>query len=288
MANRDEETRVTAHYGREHLAHALLEGLRASGKDLASLTTLDLAPGDQFHTRGRDATLELARLAGLAAGTRVLDVGGGIGGPARTLASEFGCQVTVLDLTEAFCQAGQELTERVRLGDRVTFRHGSALDMPFAPASFDTVWTQHSSMNIDDKERLYGEIRRVLRPGARLAIHEIMAGPAGVEDLHFPVPWASLPAISFLRPAEGVRALVRSLGFEEQVWVDTTAASLTWFRERVAAARAAAAPPPVGLHLLLGAEAGRMLENVTRNLEEDRLAIIQAVWTRERSPQPWT
>lgn len=278
MAHRDDEARVSAHYGRENVASAILEGLRASGKDLAALTPVDLAPGDQFHTRGRDATLELAALAGIAASTRVLDVGGGIGGPARTLAAERGCHVTVLDLTEAFCRAGEELTARVGLSERVAFHHGSALEMPFAPASFDAAWTQHSSMNIADKERLYGEIRRVLRPGGRLAIHEIMAGPAGAEGLHFPVPWASVPAISFLRPAENVRALVRGFGFAEQAWLDTSATSLAWFRERVAAVRAAATPPPVGLHLLLGPDAGRMLENVVRNLDEGRLAIIQAVW----------
>ena len=134
----------------------------------------------------------------------MLDVGGGIGGPARTLA-EAGCSVTVLDLTEEFCRTGAALTERVALGGRVTFRHASALDMPFEDGAFDAAWTHHSSMNIEDKERLYKEIARVVRRGGKLAMHEIMAGPEG--PLHFPVPWASVPTISFLRAPDAVRKL---------------------------------------------------------------------------------
>jgi SAM-dependent methyltransferase len=140
----------------------------------------------------------------------VLDVGGGLGGPARTLARELGCRVTVLDLTEAYCRMGEELTRRTGLAGQVEFRHGTALQMPFADAAFDVVWTQHSSMNVEDKERLYREIQRVARPGGRLAIHEIMAGAAS--PVHFPVPWAGDPSLSFLRPAEAVRRLLAGLG----------------------------------------------------------------------------
>jgi ubiquinone/menaquinone biosynthesis C-methylase UbiE len=131
-------------------------------------------------------------------------VGGGIGGPARTLAAEFGCTVTVLDLTEAYCRLG-ELTG---LSDRVSFRHGSAYDMPLGDGGFDVAWTQHSSMNMEDKERLYAEIRRVLRPGGTLVLHEVVAGP--VQPVQFPVPWASDPSISFLRAPEEIRAAPRA------------------------------------------------------------------------------
>ena len=133
--------------------------------------------------------MELARLAGITSGIRVLDVCGGLGGPARTLASEFDCAVEVLDLTQDFCRAGGVLTARTGLGGRVSFRHGDALEMPYPDdAAFDPAWTQHSSMNIADKGRLYAEIHRVLRPDGRLAMHEMLAGP--VSPIHFPVPWA--------------------------------------------------------------------------------------------------
>ena len=277
MTSADYAGALNTHYARNDLADALLEGVRAAGKDPDALTPLDLAPVDQFHTGGRDATLELARMAELRPGMRVLDVGGGLGGPARTLASEFGCTVTVLDLTEEFCRVGEWLTAMTDLADRVTFRHGSALDMPFDDASFDVAWTQHSSMNIEDKERLYTEIRRVLRSGGRLALHEVMVGP--VQPVHFPAPWASDSSISFLRPPEEIRSLLSGLGFREIAWVDMTDRALEFMRRLRAATQPGAAPPALGLHLIMPNAAERFA-NQTRNVEEDRVRIVEAVFDR--------
>lgn len=274
---------VDRHYGRATLHRAILEGLRATGKNPDAPTPDDLAPVDHFHTRGKQATLELARLADLPRGARVLDVGGGFGGPARVLAAELGCRVMVLDLTEEFCRVGADLTRRTGLGDQVEFRQGDALAMPFGEAAYDTAFTQHSTMNIADKHRLYREIHRVLRPGGRLAMHEIMAGPN--QPIHFPVPWAPDPAISHLRPPEAVRQLIGGIGFVEVAWRDESALSLRWFHERIAATAAAGGPPPLGVHLMLGTDAGLMFKNVGRNLEEDRIRIIMAVWEkRTRTP----
>lgn len=213
MSGQDDYRSVGEHYAHDGLAAAILAALHEAGRDPDCITAQDLTPVDQLHTRGKDATLELARLAGVTPEVRVLDVGGGLGGPARTLATEIGCSVEVLDVTEEFCRAGEMLTTRTSLGDLVTFRHASALDMPHPDASFDAVWMQHSSVNIADKERLYAEIHRVLRPAGHLALHEIMAGP--VAPIHFPVPWARGPEISFLRPPEEARALITGIGFEE-------------------------------------------------------------------------
>jgi len=264
---------LNLHYGRHSLGDAILAGLRAAGKDLTRLVPDDLAPVDQFHSRGKEATLELARIAGLEGRMHVLDVGGGVGGPARMLAAELGCRVTVLDLVHEFCRVGEELTARTGLSDRVGFRHGNALDMPFADGTFDVAWTQHSSMNIDDKAGLYREIRRVVQPGGRLALHEIVGGSKA--PIHFPVPWARAPSMSFLRPAHEVHALIAATGFAEIAWVDGSAQTLEWFRRQ--AARAPATPPPLGLHLLLGSDFSQMLRNQVRNLEEGRMVLIQAV-----------
>jgi len=269
---------VDRHYGRPTLQRSIIDGLRAAGKDPDSLTHDDLAPVDHFHTRGKDATLELARLAGLGRGSRVLDVGGGIGGPARVLAAELGCRVTVLDLTEEFCRVGADFTRRTGLAGQVEFRHGDALAMPVGDGAYDAAWTQHATMNIADKDGLYRQIHRVVRPGGRLAMHEIMAGLN--QPIHFPVPWAPEPSISHLRPPDEVRRLIGGIGFKELVWQDQSATSLAWFRERIAAAAAAGGPPPLGVHLMLGADAGPMFRNVARNLEEDRVRIIMAVFER--------
>ena len=279
MSAHDDYRLVGEHYARDDLAAAILTALREAGKDPNSVTAQDLAPVDQLHTRGKDATLELARLAGITLKMQVLDVGGGLGGPARTLATEIGCSVEVLDVTEEFCRAGDILTTRTGLGDLVSFRHASALDVPHPDASFDAVWMQHSSMNIADKERLYAEIHRVLRPGGHLALHEIMAGP--VTPIHFPVPWARGPEISFLRPPEEVRNLITGIGFEESAWIDETASALRWFRERLAAADAASGElPPLGLHLVLGTNLGQMFRNLARNLQENRVVVVQGVFER--------
>jgi SAM-dependent methyltransferase len=267
---------LDAHYGRPDLWQAILAGLRAAGKDPEALTPDDLAPVDEFHTRGRQATLELADLVGIRRDERVLDVGGGLGGPARTLARAFGCHVTILDLTEEYCRVGEELTRRAGLADRLRFRHGDALHMPFDEGTFDVIWTHHSSMNVEDKGQLYREAHRVLRPAGRLALHEIMAGARS--PIHFPVPWARDPGASFLGDPEAIRALLGAVGFEELTWADVSAPAVAWFRERLA--RAVAAPPPLGLHLLLGEDFGVMFANQARNLEEDRIRVIQAVCRR--------
>jgi ubiquinone/menaquinone biosynthesis C-methylase UbiE len=270
------ERPVNEHYGRSDLAAKILEALRVAGKDPDALAIEDLAPIDQLHARGRVATLELARLAGITPRMRVLDVGGGLGGPARTLAGEFGCALEVLDITEEFCRAGEMLTARTGLADLVSFRHGSALEMPYPDATFDVAWTQHSSMNIADKVRLYVEIRRILRPGGRLAMHEILAGE--VSPIHFPVPWAWGPSLSHLRPPEEVRTLLKDTGFAGLTWIDETAPALSWYQKRLAASPGR--PLALGPDLVFGDDAAEMLRNQVRNLEEGRISIVKAVLKR--------
>jgi SAM-dependent methyltransferase len=267
---------LARHYGGADLGEAILRGLRALGKDPEAPTVEDLAAVDQFHSMGRAATIELARLAAVAPGAEVLDVGGGLGGAARVLARELGCRVTVLDYTEAFCRVGADLTRRTGLERLVAFRHGSALAMPFPDHRFDVVWSQHSSMNVEDKPRLCAEVRRVLRPGGRLALHEIMAGPH--QPIHFPVPWARDRGLSFLATPAEVRRLLAAQGLVELEWRDRSAPSREWFRERIAAGRGATASPPLGVHLMLGPDAGRAIGNLLRNLDEERVVVIMAVF----------
>ena len=267
----------------EHYAHstggdvlgAVLAALDQLGRDTRALRYEDLGGIDHFHGGGRAATRALARLGELAAGERVLDIGGGFGGPARTLAAEFGCSVTVLDPTPAFVEAGRALTARIGLSDRVVFERGSGTQLPFADASFDVVWTQNASMNIQDKAALAREQFRVVRPGGRLVFQEVLAGPTPGE-LHYPVHWAREAATSFLVPPSFVRDLLRQSGFVERAWQDVS--------DETAASQAT--PPPAGrpevnaATIVHGLDASVMRANTERNQAEGRARYICAVFVR--------
>jgi ubiquinone/menaquinone biosynthesis C-methylase UbiE len=266
---------VTAHYASAGLAERILAALVEAGVDLDTLTPEDLAPLDQFHVRGKDATIELAQAAGVNSKHKIVDVGGGIGGPARTLAAQFGCDFTVVDLTDEYCRAGEVLTMKTGLEHRVRFTPASALDMPFEEESFDLAWQQHSSMNIPDKRMLYKEIARVLRPGGRLALYEIMAGESG--EVRYPVPWARVPSISHLGSPDDMRAAMIESGFTVSSWRDQTDMGAEWFRARLSANAGQPAPPKLGLHLLVGDVAAIMFRNMLDNLERRSVVIVQAI-----------
>jgi SAM-dependent methyltransferase len=265
---------IAHHYAAADVRERLADALRRAGLDPDRLAASDLAPVDQFHSGGRPATLELAELAGLGPGMKVIDLGGGLGGPARTLAATRGCDVTVVDITPEFCRAGEWLTRSTGLADRVRFHAGDALATPFADGSFDAVWTQHSTMNIADKAGLYREVRRLLRPGGVFAMHEVAAGP--VQPVLFPVPWAETAALSSLIAPERMRQLLAEAGLREVVWRDVTADGMAFYQERLRA-MAAEGPPPLGLHIVIGPHFAAGFRNLIPNVTEKRMAVVQAV-----------
>lgn len=245
-----------------------------SAVTLSRLTLEDLAPIDEFHIRGRAATLELARAAGLDASKRVLDVGSGVGGTSRCLAKEFGCRVTGIDLTDEYCRAAAMLSAKVGLTDLVDYRQGDATALPFADGEFDVVWTEHVAMNIPDKPRLYKEMYRVLKPGGTLAVYDVLAGPSG--PVIFPVPWARTPDTSFLVQPGELRKLLEDAGFTISDWSDTTEVARTWFVALAEKIRKEGFPP-LGFHVLMGADFQAMAQNQGRNLQEGRIALGQVV-----------
>ena len=270
--NSDRE-HVEQHYGRGRILDSILGALREAGKDAARLKPEDLAPVDEFHIRGREATVELARRASLEPGSRVLDVGCGLGGSARYLAAEHQCQVTGIDLTQEYVDVADALAGMVGLSDKVTFRQASALEMPFEDGSFDLVWTEHVQMNIADKRAFYREIARVTRPEGLLLFHDIFRGDGG--PLHYPVPWADEPSISFLAAPGEARQILEDLGFIIHNWVDKSEPSLQWFVAAIEKLKVSG-PPPLGLHLLMGDTAKTKFENNIRNLRERRFVVYQA------------
>jgi ubiquinone/menaquinone biosynthesis C-methylase UbiE len=264
------QTEVAAHYGRGELLAQLDAALRKLGQDPGRLTVDDLAPIDEFHTRGRDATRELA--AALPAGMEgeVLDIGSGLGGPARYLAAEHGLKVAGIDLTPEYVAIARELTRRCGLEHRVRFLEADATRMPFASASFAAAYTQHVAMNIADKPALYAETARVLQPGATFVIYDILQGPGG--EVVYPTPWSVDGRTSFLVDPASLRGLLADAGFEVLETRDRTSESTAWFEAMAARAAAAGGPPPVGLHLLFGPIFAQMRDNLLRNLREARIA----------------
>ena len=276
MAEHDQE--VNQQYGRSNLAEQIISALRGAGKDVDNLTRADLSTFDEFHIGGVAETRTLAgKIPNFGASSKVLDIGSGLGGPARTLADEFGCEVVGLDLTEEYYQAAVKLTDLVGMSDNITYKHGNALDMPFDDNSFDVVWTQFAGMNIEDKQRLYSQIHRVLRPNGYFAFHEVFEGNGN--DLVFPVFWADDDRVNFLQSNESIQAILADVGFKQVIHDDLTQYSYEWFEKMIAKrAEKAQEPQPLGFNVFVGEETPLKAKNIIENLRLGLITVYQGVY----------
>lgn len=279
MSDRPDD--VTSHYSSEGLAEKLIAILVASGLERDKITEENLHAVDQMHLRGRTAAREFLDALQIKPGDRVLDVGSGLGGPARMAAAHYGAEVSGIDLTEAFCDSARKLSALVGL-DRIRIEQGDALAMPFADNSFDVVFTLHVAMNIADKEGLYREIARVLKPGGTFGLYDIVAGSG--EPIHMPVPWASLPEQSHLIQAESVEAAVLAAGFRTERFEDQSALVADYLDQQRTARQARAekgeAEPPSGASAIMGEAFVAKQKNIYKNLKEGRIAVRLGIFRR--------
>jgi len=278
MADDATERAVSAHYSGRALLKRVISALLAAGIDPAEVTVEQLAPLDNFHSFGVAGTLEMARSTQVTATDRVLDVGGGIGGPARLLAHRIGCAVTVLDLSPDFCALGETMTAWTQLAEKVTFVCGSALQAPFPDASFDVVWTQHAAMSIANKPQFYAEVQRVLRPGGRFALFDVVAGPNA--PVLFPLPWADGPETSFLLPPGEIRALVTSAGFRERMWAEGAEVAQRFAQPLAPAGAPEKLNPDLIDNVWMGALGPERLRNVQRNMQSGSITLALGVFER--------
>jgi SAM-dependent methyltransferase len=274
------EHNVIEHYRHGTLEEALLQGLAAIGKDLDRLTPEDLAPADEFHIGGRQATTEFVAEFEPVGDTHWLDIGCGLGGPSRYVAHHYKCRVTGVDLSEEYVAVAGSLAERVGLGEKVSYRQANALALPFEDNSFDGVYMQHVGMNIADKAELFNEVHRVLKAGGMFALYDVMRGNDGI--FSYPVPWASGEGTNFIETPATYRALLSAEGFEVIKERDCSDFALGFFKALQAKP---GGPPKFGLQIVMGATAPQKVANMIGLVERGTVKPIVMI-CRRVEPNP--
>ncbi|WP_282607950.1 class I SAM-dependent methyltransferase [Pelagibius sp. Alg239-R121] len=266
---------LTRHYSRSDLLGAIKRGLEALGKKRETATLDDLALVDEFHVGGRQASIELLDQMDVSADQFVLDIGCGLGGPARFAADYYGCKVAGVDLTEDYVTAGRVLCNWVGLSDKVSLRQGSALNMPLVDGTFDAAYMMHVGMNIADKAALCSEVYRLLRPGARFGIYDVMR--VGEGELTFPVPWSSVPETSFVARPQEYKDALAAAGFKIVAERNRRDFALDFFEKQRVRLAASDGLPPLSLHIVMGENTGEKLQNLVTNIAENRVAPVEVI-----------
>jgi len=269
---------VATHYTHGALLRAILDGVQRLGKSPDTVTVEDLGPVDEFHIGGRVATKSFLDQLEIAADDHVLDVGCGLGGASRFAAQQYGCRVTGIDLTHEYVKTGEVLCSWVGLDNRITLEQGDATATSYSDGAFDKLYMMHVGMNIANKKALASELRRVMRPGGRLGIYDVMR--VGDGDLSFPVPWATTPEESDVCSPDEYKAALEAAGLRVIAERNRSAFALEFFSQLQARAGNAGGPPPLGLHILMGDATAEKIKNMVENVSQNRVAPVELVAER--------
>ena len=265
---------IHSYYSPNDLYNKIIDGLNAIGKDLTALTLEDLHPVDEFHIRGTTATNELIDLCGFTSDMHILDIGCGVGGSTRRLSHQIGCCVTGVDLSDEYIDVAQRLTQLFDMQERVKFHAASALDLPFADNHFDGVWSIQMGMNVEDKLSWLKELYRVVKRKGRVVLYEVCANKN--TPVYFPVPWAQDSSISYLVQPAAFREVITAAGFDIDTWKDKTDLAQQAFAH-MRKPEGDPELPELGVHLLVGSDILTKAYNLSRNLNEERVSLIEAV-----------
>ncbi len=275
--NNKYENKINAHYAKKDMFDSILVSIKEAGFDPDNLTRDVLSSFEEFHIGGRDATRLLAEFAQLKKGSKVLDIGCGIGGPARTLADEYDCIVTGVDITEEFIKTAKELTKLVGLDNKTNFQIENATNLSLGANSFDIIWMQHVNMNIEEKDKLFSEVYRVLKPLGQLVFYEVLK--LNDVPLTFPVLWAGEQELSHLINEESYRRKLEEVGLFEVRWEDRTLFAIEWFEE-LSVQKQKEESHKLNLSQVINKNIPEKVVNVLQNLKDKKICVVQAVYSK--------
>ena len=267
---------IERHYFRGNLYESILEGVKQKNLDPGNIKRSDIEGVDEFHVRGSQVSKKIATYANIT-GLKALDIGCGIGGPARMLREEYHCDVTGIDINREYIETAQKLTALVGMKEGIAFIQGDATDLPFNDGSFDLVWTQHVQMNIQDKEKFYGEISRMLKTGGLFIHYEILSQGNG--QIEYPVPWANDERISFLSAKEDLEKIIEAAGLKKIRAEDETAKGIEFFENLLAGIKEKGVPA-IGLNLLMGDSTRLKITNLLNGLKNGSIELQSGLFMK--------
>ena len=263
---------VAQHYGNDGIVSRITSALAEAGFDTNNLEPDVFAGADEFHIGGRKGSEFVADALEIDPGQLVLDIGSGIGGPARYIANTLGVKVEGIDLTPEFVEAASEITEMVGMTEQVSFQVGSATSIPFDDDTFDASTMIHVGMNIADKELLFNEIARGSKSDAKIVIYDDMR--TGEDDLVFPMPWSSTTEFSFVEPVDVYVAAAEKAGLKLVTVDDYAEVARSFFNNPPSE------PPPVNLGHLMGTGMPEMFANARNAINSGAISPILLRFTK--------
>ena len=274
----DYSEKLSDHYHHGNLLSSIQAGLEELGIQPQNASVDNLGPVDEFHIGGRQASVHFLDQLAITGSQSLLDIGCGLGGSARFAAKQYGAEITGIDLTSEYVETGQVLCDWVGLSDRIKLHHSSALSLPFADASFDGAFMMHVGMNIQDKTALFAEAARVLKPGSKFGIYDIMK--TNDQDLVYPLPWATTSETSWLAEPQEYRQALEANDFNVTTQNDRRDFATVFFKKMKTASEAGNGPPPLGLHVLMQQSTAEKIPNMVANLMAGRISPIEMIATK--------